>query len=131
MSDDPWLKYRAQANPEEADLHQMIMDEVRVAEQAAEITRLRAVSDEVRGYLSRLLQSLHPAIDLLPNVLGVCTQIDHVLGGQREEITRLRAELATAKREGMEEAAKIVINLSISTPSVIAAAIRAAAGEVK
>jgi len=59
--------------------------------QAAEITRLRAVSDEVRGYLSRLLQSLHPAIDLLPNVLGVCTQIDHVLGGQREEITRLRA----------------------------------------
>jgi hypothetical protein len=70
--------------------------------QAAEITRLRAVSDEVRGYLSRLLQSLHPAIDLLPNVLGVCTQIDNVLAGQREEITLLRAALATARREGME-----------------------------
>ena len=50
---------------------------------------------------------------------------------QAAEITRLRAELATARREGMEEAAKIVINLSISTPSVIAAAIRAAAREVK
>ena len=130
MSDDPWL---TAISPDdiEAAMQRKAAREALIVEQAAEITRLRAVSDEVRGYLSRLLQSLHPAIDLLPNVLGVCTQIDHVLGGQREEITRLRAELATAKREGMEEAAKIVINLSISTPSVIAAAIRAAAGEVK
>lgn len=61
--------------------------------QAAEITRLRAASDEVKGYLSRLLQSLHPKIDLLPDLLGVCTQIDNVLAGQRAENARLRETL--------------------------------------
>jgi len=35
------------------------------------------------------------------------------------------ARIATARLEGIERAAKAVINLSISTPSVIAAAIRA------
>ena len=42
MCDHPWLKYRAQAKAEEANLHQTITDDVRVTQQAAEITRLRA-----------------------------------------------------------------------------------------
>jgi hypothetical protein len=46
------------------------------------------------------------------------------------EITRLRAELATARREGMEDAAKIVIARGWRHER-LAAAIRAAAGEVK
>ena len=72
--------------------------------------------------------------------------LQHVLA---DEITRLRAELATARREGMEEAAKMVIDLQQETTwedhhrqgpictirnrtaEEIAAAIRAAAGEVK
>jgi hypothetical protein len=54
------------------------------------------------------------------------------------EIRRLRAELATARREGMEEAAQIADEYAQKTwreweeaGEDIAAAIRAAAGEVK
>lgn len=54
-----------------------------------------------------------------------------LLKSQAAEIARLRAEAATAKREGMEEAARIALAMSISSPSVIAAAIRAAAKEGK
>ena len=66
----------------------------------------------------------------------------------RAEITRLRAALATARREGMEEAAKIATEFEIvahlhgpwsdvghecaaQAAGIVAAAIRAAAGEVK
>jgi small-conductance mechanosensitive channel len=37
--------------------------------------------------------------------------------------------VAQARRDALEEAAQVVINLSISTPSVVAAAIRALKGE--
>ena len=50
---------------------------------------------------------------------------------QAAEITRLRAELATARREGMEEAAKIADGRPSDCSEDIAAAIRAAAGEGK
>jgi hypothetical protein len=68
---------------------------------------------------------------------------------QAAEITRLRAELATARREGMEEAAKIAADFetvayqhgnlpandphecAAQTAREIAASIRAAAGEGK
>ena len=57
-----------------------------------------------------------------------------------EEITHLRAELTTARREGMEEAAKITLKLrdewrnpeqrgGVAYAEAIAAAIRAAAKE--
>ena len=39
----------------------------------------------------------------------------------------VEARIATARLEGIEKAAKVVINLSISTPSVVAAAVRALA----
>jgi hypothetical protein len=70
-------------------------------------------------------------IDLDPSEIEAAThrkvERDARIVQQEEEITRLRAELATARRDGMNEAAKIVINLSISAPSVVAAAIRALA----
>lgn len=47
---------------------------------------------------------------------------------QAVEITRLRAELVTARREGMEEAAKMAIARGWRYER-LAAAIRAAAGE--
>ena len=34
--------------------------------------------EEVRGYLTRLLRSRYPEIDVLDSVIGICTQIDHV-----------------------------------------------------
>lgn len=106
MHYDPWLTEISPADIEAARKRK-VAREALIAEQAAEIARLRVEQGEARGYLSRLLQFLYPSIEILPDMLGVCTQIDNVLAGQREEITRLRAALATARREGMEEAAKI------------------------
>ena len=97
MSDD--LVARLMAIPTYDDIKEAVdlidSQQERIEAQAAAI-------DDVRGYLSRLLQSLHPTIELLPTMLGVCTQIDNVLAGQKEEITRLRAALVTARRDGME-----------------------------
>lgn len=108
MSDDlaSWLRSQVDDDETLAESDYDIMISARkVRDAATEIARLRDVSDEVKGYLSRMLQTLHPSIDLLPTVLGVCTQIDHVLAGQREEIARLRAALATARME-LEHAAR-------------------------
>jgi hypothetical protein len=94
------------------------------AEQAAEITRLRALCDRQSTALS-LSGMRHGRI-----LVG----LERRNARQRRALAKLyqrrhdkNAALATARRDGMEKAAKIVINLSISTPSVIAAAIRAAA----
>jgi hypothetical protein len=78
-------------------------------------------------------------------IMKVPRLLQHVLA---DEITRLRAALATARREGMEEAAKIATEFEIvahlhgpwsdvghecaaQAAGIVAAAIRAAAGEVK
>lgn len=54
----------------------------------------RAGDDEVakaHGYLARnVLQAIHPKCEPLPDLLGLCTQIDNMV----TEIPRLRAELA-------------------------------------
>jgi type I site-specific restriction endonuclease len=144
MSDDlkDRLRHGVATYDDMADAADLIdSQQERIEAQAAAI-------DDVRGYLSRLLQSLHPAIDLLPTMLGVCTQVDNVLAGQKEEITRLRAALATARRDalaeikqdtdeaielgrqdGMEYAAQIADGRPSDCGEDIAAAIRAAAGE--
>jgi len=62
-------------------------------EAAAEIERLRAERDEARAYLSRLLQIRHPTVEPLPDLLGVCTQIDNALAGLLAERDRLREAL--------------------------------------
>ena len=51
------------------------------------------IRDKAHGYLSRCLQALYPKIEILPDLLGVCTQIDNVLAGQQAEIKKLRAAL--------------------------------------
>jgi hypothetical protein len=51
---------------------------------------------KVHSYLSRCLQTLYQNIKLSPDLLGVCTQIDHVLGGQRDENARLREAIKMA-----------------------------------
>ena len=51
------------------------------------------IRDKAQGYLSRCLQALYPKIEILPDLLGVCTQIDNVLAGQQAEIEKLRAAL--------------------------------------
>ena len=95
MSDHPWLKYRAQAKAEEANLHQTITDDVRVAQQAAEITRLRA---ELKWNIER------DGDDLL-----IC-EGDHE---RHEGCTMQRwvkaENVATARREGIKEAAQSLI----------------------
>ena len=110
MSEDlaTWLRSQVDDDETLAESDYDIMISARKVRDAVnEIARLRAEQGEARGYLSRLLQFLYPSIEILPDMLGVCTQIDNVLAGRREEITRLRAELATARREGMGEAAQI------------------------
>lgn len=56
------------------------------------------IRDKAQGYLSRCLQALYPNIEPLPDLLGVCTQIDNVLAGQQAEIEKLRAALREIKR---------------------------------
>lgn len=51
------------------------------------------IRDKAHGYLSRCLQALYPKIEILPDLLGVCTQIDNVLAGQQAEIKKLREAL--------------------------------------
>jgi len=51
------------------------------------------IHDKAQGYLSRCLQALYPKIEILPDLLGVCTQIDNVLAGQQAENARLREAL--------------------------------------
>jgi hypothetical protein len=60
---------------------------------AAERDALRAERDKAQGYLSRCLQALYPNIEPLPDLLGVCTQIDNVLAGQKADNARLREVL--------------------------------------
>jgi hypothetical protein len=69
--------------------------------QAAELTVLfigmkatEAERDEARAYLSRLLQIKHPTVEPLPDLHGVCTQIDNSLAG-----LLARAEKAEAERD--------------------------------
>jgi hypothetical protein len=64
-----------------------------VVEAADEIERLWAERAEARAYLSRLLQIRHPTVEPLPDLLGVCTQIDNALAGLLAERDRLREAL--------------------------------------
>jgi len=58
------------------------------------------ILDKAQGYLSRCLLALYPNIEILPDLLGVCTQIDNVLAGQQAENARLRAEVERLKAGG-------------------------------
>jgi hypothetical protein len=60
---------------------------------SAALRSLAAERDKAQGYLSRCLQALYPNIEPLPDLLGVCTQIDNVLAGQKAENARLREAL--------------------------------------
>jgi len=64
------------------------------------IRSLAAERDKAQGYLSRCLQSLYPNIEPLPDLLGVCTQIDNVLAGQKAENARMRKALAPIHSNG-------------------------------
>lgn len=95
--------------------------------QAAEITRLRALVAETETLAARRADFIETHVSLIRR--------------QTEEIARLRAELATARRDGMEEAAQDLegrakMLRSYDPDSVgahwalhYAAAIRAAAGD--
>jgi hypothetical protein len=79
---------------EEAEQMAEICDQLGgFAQCAAALRSLAAERDKAQGYLSRCLQSLYPNIEPLPDLLGVCTQIDNVLAGQKAENARLRAAL--------------------------------------
>ena len=64
------------------------------------------IHDKAQGYLSRCLKALYPNVKPLPDLLGVCTQIDNVLAGQQAEIERLRAALKQARRDAREQVAR-------------------------
>jgi hypothetical protein len=57
---------------------------------------------KVQSYLSRCLQTLYPNIEPLPDLLGVCTQIDNALTGQQAEITLMLEALEKLARLGAE-----------------------------
>lgn len=52
-------------------------------------TRERVV--EASGYLGRLLLAIHPQIQLLPDLIGRCTQIDNAFTGEKEAREKLAA----------------------------------------
>lgn len=57
------------------------------------------ISGEAHAYLSRLLTHLHPQCEPLPDLMGLCTQIDNAL----TEIKTLRAALAEVVRVAVEK----------------------------
>lgn len=73
---------------------------------AAERDALRAERDAARGYLIRnVIEPLHPNVTPLPDLIGVCTQIDNITAGLRAErdaalrdLAAARADLARAER---------------------------------
>lgn len=81
--------------------------EIEVCNQAdaldAELTRLRNLERQAYGYLSRVFLAINPQCILLPNLMGLCAQIDNSM----TEITKLRAQLADARNDALEEAAKV------------------------
>jgi hypothetical protein len=82
---------------EEAErLANMVEDQCNLSSPAIGLRSLAAERDKAQGYLSRCLQSLYPNIEPLPDLLGVCTQIDNVLAGQKVENARLREALRLA-----------------------------------
>jgi hypothetical protein len=91
------------------------------------LARVRAEAQEpARRYLiNAIIKPLHPDLEPLPDLIGVCTQVDNIIVGVRAE----------AMREGMERAAGIADANAWRCPnpgcSTIAAAIRAAAQEIK
>jgi hypothetical protein len=59
-------------------------------------TALTKERDEAYGYLSRLFVALAPQCTPLPNLLGVCTQIDNWSVGAKDkeaELARIRGRL--------------------------------------
>jgi hypothetical protein len=54
---------------------------------AEELAALRAEVEQGHSYLARLLQNTHPQCEPLPNLWGLCTQIDNMM----TEIPKLRA----------------------------------------
>jgi hypothetical protein len=58
-----------------------------------------------------------------------CIEGDDYYHGRIVTLAEVDARIKAARRDALEEAARVVINLSISTPSVVAAAIRALKGE--
>lgn len=59
----------------------------------AEVAALRAEVEQAHSYLARLLQNTHPQCEPLPNLWGLCTQIDNMV----TEIPKLRAEVERLK----------------------------------
>lgn len=60
-----------------------------------------AERDAAHGYLSRLIQTLHPEVQPLPDLMGTCTQIDNIAAGLRADLAAARAE-AQRMRERIE-----------------------------
>lgn len=55
----------------------------------AEVAALRAEVEQAHSYLARLLQNTHPQCEPLPDLWGLCTQIDNMV----TEIPKLRVEV--------------------------------------
>jgi len=67
---------------------------------AATLRALLAERDEARAYLSRLLQSMPSTVEPLPDLHGVCTQIDNALVGLLAERDEARAYAAAERQRG-------------------------------
>jgi hypothetical protein len=66
----------------------------------AEVAALRSEVEQAHSYLDRLLQNTHPQCEPLPDLWGLCTQIDNMV----TQIPKLRAEVERL-REALERIA--------------------------
>lgn len=51
----------------------------------SELRAVLAQSDDAYGYLSRLFKTCAPQCEPLPDLMGLCTQIDNLIAGLRQD----------------------------------------------
>jgi len=107
--------YRESAMPHEAS-------ELSPVATPAEVAALRAEVEQAHSYLARLLQNTHPQCEPLPDLRGLCTQIDNMV----TEIPKLRAEVERLKG-GIADAMRAVLAAII--PAIQAEALELAAAK--
>lgn len=75
----------------------------------AQVTALEQERDEAHSYLSRVFVGRAPQCEPLPDMLGVCTQIDNLLTGLVPEDRAVRAEAEAFREQGRAEQAEATL----------------------
>lgn len=108
---------------------------------ARALPALPSEAEQAYGYLSRLFKEVAPQCEPLPNLLGVCTQIDNYIAGLRAlpaqpdrggELARIWTQIEDAEFENIDDDDDLVV-ITITAPQAraIRAALRSPASEAK